>query len=513
MRRRFLSSAKIKNPSYLSFEALEDDFAFACLVPLEYKVDEGYWMSLSKTQTSIKIKKGQRFFIRGRNISTNMNFRTNVACNVSGRLLSIIYGDECENYNEIPKGASFKEMFKDSMVCDCSGLILPTNVTENCYESMFENCFLMTKAPTLPATVLDDYCYATMFYSCKNLRYIKMLAINTAYGALSGWVANVSSTGTFVVNKDAVWDTAPGVLHDNGVPTGWNVINEEQENGFIPDHLSRGVYIEDIDGYLHTEHGWDGSKVANGIAVLTNNCKFVMALQDAYTSSCQWGSYGISVSGITTTISEAEALADYDGEAQTTTILGELGNSPSVDDAPAAYYCRAFTFPNGKKGYLGAAGEWKDVIDNYEAISLALSKCGGSDMSFYWTSTQFGSDDSWSISFGSDYLEYVSKIANSFVRAFTSLKFDVQENGGKVVNKITAVLSSGSHNEITIKLSTRYPVASDVVGHLVTSSNSDIFIIEKDSSSKDLSNFGEFQDLYLQTTEDDTYIYELVIES
>jgi hypothetical protein len=79
-------------------------------------------------------------------------------------------------------------------------------------------------------------------------------------------------------------------------------------------------------------------------------------------------------------------MVDYDGEVQTTVILSELGNNSSA--APAAYYCRAFTFPNGKKGYLGAAGEWWAAFNNKVAIESALSKCGGSAAKYYyWTST------------------------------------------------------------------------------------------------------------------------------
>lgn len=35
----------------------------------------------------------------------------------------------------------------------------------------------------------------------------------------SGWVNNVSSTGTFIKNPEATWD----VTGANGVPSGWTV--------------------------------------------------------------------------------------------------------------------------------------------------------------------------------------------------------------------------------------------------------------------------------------------------
>ena len=194
----------------------------------------------------------------------------------------------------------------------------------------------------------------------------------------------------------------------------------------LPDYSDyRGVYIEDVDGYLYTEDEWDGSKTANGIAVLTDNCEFVMALEDAYTSNCQWGSSGTEVTGILTATDDFTAKTDYRGNENTTAILNQLGNSSSTSDAPAAYYCRAFTFPNGRKGYLGAAGEWQAALSNKSAIVSALSKCGGTAMSdYYWTSTQFSSNLSWYMDWYDEDLDTDFKDDDLSVRAFATLKSD-----------------------------------------------------------------------------------------
>ena len=194
----------------------------------------------------------------------------------------------------------------------------------------------------------------------------------------------------------------------------------------MPDYSNyRGVYIEDVDGYLYTEDEWDGSKTANGIAVLTDNCRFVMALEDAHTSYCPWGSYGTEVTGILTATDASTVKTDYRGNENTTAILNQLGNSSSKSDAPAAYYCRAFTFPNGRKGYLGAAGEWQAALSNKSAIVSALSKCGGTAMSsYYWTSTQYSSDRSWCVSWSVELLYDDTKGNYDYVRAFATLKSD-----------------------------------------------------------------------------------------
>lgn len=185
---------------------------------------------------------------------------------------------------------------------------------------------------------------------------------------------------------------------------------------------TNGVWIQDTDGYCHTTDAWTGKYTANGIAIVTDNCRFVMALTNAHTSACQWGSNGTTVSDITTTTKENGAKADYYGESNTTTILNQLGNSSSTDDAPAAYYCRVFKFPNGKNGYLGASGEWQAALDNKSAIVSALSKCGGSSMkSYYWSSTQYSSNYCWFAHWEYAELRTYSKDSDRYVRAFSTI--------------------------------------------------------------------------------------------
>jgi hypothetical protein len=59
-----------------------------------------------------------------------------------------------------------------------------------------------------------------MFSGCTSLNYIKMLATDiSASNCLTYWVYGISSTGTFVKNKNATWN----VTGDNGVPNGWTI--------------------------------------------------------------------------------------------------------------------------------------------------------------------------------------------------------------------------------------------------------------------------------------------------
>jgi hypothetical protein len=67
---------------------------------------------------------------------------------------------------------------------------------------------------------LADYCYQNMFYGCKSLNYIKMLATDkSAFNCLSGWVSGVASTGTFIKHPNMT-SLPTGI---SGIPSGWTV--------------------------------------------------------------------------------------------------------------------------------------------------------------------------------------------------------------------------------------------------------------------------------------------------
>ena len=183
--------------------------------------------------------------------------------------------------------------------------------------------------------------------------------------------------------------------------------------------LLLGVFFQGISGKLYTESEWSYQEAVNGVAVITENCSFVMALVDAYDSNCQWSSSDTEVTGITET-SLSNAQNDYDGEDHTDAILEQLGYSPYL--AAAAYYCRAYTFPNGKKGYLGAAGEWQAALNNKASIKSALEKCGGTLMNhLYWTSTQGSSLNALYMHWGGEFIDFTTKDSYIFVRAFCSI--------------------------------------------------------------------------------------------
>ena len=96
-----------------------------------------------------------------------------------------------------------------------------TTLADYCYYTMFYGCTGLTQAPELPATTLANYCYTGMFSGCTKLNYVKCLATDgfTSTGCTTGWLRDVSSTGTFECdNKKYFTIDSP-----NGIPSGWTI--------------------------------------------------------------------------------------------------------------------------------------------------------------------------------------------------------------------------------------------------------------------------------------------------
>lgn len=150
--------------------------------------------------------------------------------------------------------------------------------------------------------------------------------------------------------------------------------------------VPNGVYIQDTDGVLWQEAAWDGSATPNGIAVVADECRFVIAL-DEEPSICidRVGDYvSLSLSVFSTS---SEAIADYSGKSNTEVITQVYG----YDTNEAGGFCVNFEFPAGEQGYLGAAGEWEIARVNKLEIEKCMTKAGGITLEGnyeYWSSTR-----------------------------------------------------------------------------------------------------------------------------
>lgn len=250
---------------YFTIESLEDDLDIIFNSynykgnTLEYRVDNGGWLMLEPNQNSEIIKQGQKIQVKGlcKNIISQSGpppvigmFTISKKCNVSGNIMSLLYGDDFINQNEIPDKIAFNNLFLNcTTIINSNNLILPattlakycyssmfsgckslttapelpaTTLSVNCYYCMFYGCTSLITAPELPATTLADSCYQNMFNGCSSLNNITMLATDiSASSCLSSWVSGVSTTGTFVKHVDMT-SLPSGV---SGIPEGWTVKN------------------------------------------------------------------------------------------------------------------------------------------------------------------------------------------------------------------------------------------------------------------------------------------------
>lgn len=198
---------------------------------------------------------------------------------------------------------------------------------------------------------------------------------------------------------------------------------------YVRPNVANGVYIQDVDGNLYTESEWDTMKVANGIAVVTDECSFVLALEDVGDKP-QWSSSSSMVS-LTHTDSDEEAVLDYNGLGNTVEML----NTGVSDENTAVQYCSDYRFLNGQLGYLGAAGEWATVARFISEINELLSVVGSASIASieYWTSTAFYTSVlAWTINPVSGALYYRHLVTNNDARAFAELGSSYTITNGKV---------------------------------------------------------------------------------
>lgn len=160
----------------------------------------------------------------------------------------------------------------------------------------------------------------------------------------------------------------------------------DEATGKVYYNLFSGVRIQHIDGTLYTIDEWTAggftADQANGIAVSDYRCAFVMAVQPLSTKMIWCTDTQNAVPGLPL-LDTTEAKKDYNGVDNTRKML-------AVDTSGAAYGCANYVFPNGKKGYLPAAGECNMTAFWRTSIQNAITLLGGTVAwtSTSWTSTQ-----------------------------------------------------------------------------------------------------------------------------
>ena len=159
--------------------------------------------------------------------------------------------------------------------------------------------------------------------------------------------------------------------------------------------LELGVFIIDTNDNFINKDSWSPTmqQTTVGVALITEKVAIVIST-GLHTDLCWSKTYQL-VGGVTTTTDSTVAATDYKGKANTEAIVKALGQN-----APAAYYCSNYTFKNGKKGYLMAAGEAQEIFVNMREISELLNYINPNTTNLnngyeIWTSTQNNESTAW----------------------------------------------------------------------------------------------------------------------
>ena len=144
---------------------------------------------------------------------------TDIIFNVYGNIMSLIYGDYF-TYQTNLDGNSFGSLFEN-----CFGLRYATNLqlpatllSDSCYSSMFANCSSLINAPSiLPAMVLTEDCYNNMFAGCTSLINSPSLPATTlAEGCYRGMFEGCTSlrTAPSLPARTLVYECYQGMFYD-----------------------------------------------------------------------------------------------------------------------------------------------------------------------------------------------------------------------------------------------------------------------------------------------------------
>ena len=154
---------------------------------ISYSKDNGVtWTNITSSTggTKIFVSNGDKIKFKGDNESYNGNWLIEdyyLPFTVEGNIMSLIDSEGFATATTLTSANTFSSFFSSSDCTSAENLVLPaTTLTDNCYQNMFANCELLTKAPELPATTLAQSCYYSMFKGCTSLTIAPALPATTS---------------------------------------------------------------------------------------------------------------------------------------------------------------------------------------------------------------------------------------------------------------------------------------------------------------------------------------------
>ena len=144
---------------------------------LQYSVNYGEWKTVAANEEVTFGGTNGTLRLRGTNTNgtasawsgystiTFTDKTVKVACTGDIRTLQ-----DWKNYNIVEtRNARFCYLFLNCSVLTSAPELPATELEDRCYRTMFEKCTSLKSAPELPATKLASFCYYEMFYGCTSL--------------------------------------------------------------------------------------------------------------------------------------------------------------------------------------------------------------------------------------------------------------------------------------------------------------------------------------------------------
>lgn len=149
---------------------------------------------------------------------------------VGGNSMSLLYGRNFNGTETTFPGNNYSLSYLfngNTSLVDASELLLPATVlVDSCYRSMFGStldntgaCVSLVKGPTLPDATRASSDTRHMFRDCTSLTEVKCFFTTSEPVNCDGWLLGVTSTGTFYKKAGVTWSTG-----SSGIPSGWTVV-------------------------------------------------------------------------------------------------------------------------------------------------------------------------------------------------------------------------------------------------------------------------------------------------
>ena len=173
--------AAVTTATPLTMECLSDgtikvNMSSEMFFGMQYAVNGGDKTKITTTTTIGDLTKGDKVQFYGVLTGTQaygsspsvMISGGSATVKVYGNIMSLVDETGFANNTELKSANAFTGLFYgNDKLTDASGLLLPaTTLNQDCYANMFYGCTALTAAPALPATTLKSNCYSSMFYGC-----------------------------------------------------------------------------------------------------------------------------------------------------------------------------------------------------------------------------------------------------------------------------------------------------------------------------------------------------------